>query len=206
MSELQRAARDVFHGYFGPWWPLAVAAVAGIILAPSVIFWEHISIDIPKFVEEWTKLGIGTVVLFFLLEIVNRRRDLNSSDERNRFLVTNHILGPLLGLQDDLRLHLARLASSPSEHDPARTTRMRNIWQHLVREISLMPLSKLDREWPPGLLTHNYMRDERLLEALLRADSDSALDPDEQRELNESLAYLEAEIRRYVSSEPGTRS
>lgn len=206
MNELRRAARDVFHGYFGRWWPLAVVAVAAVILAPSVIFWEHVSIDIPKFVEEWTKLGVGTVVLFFLLEIVNRRRDLSNSDERYKMLVTNRILAPLVALQGDLQVHLAGLANAPGRGDFALVTRMRNAWEYFAKEISLMPPSHLERTWPEGLTMHNYTRDERLLDALLRADSDSALDQDELKELTENLAFLEGEIRRYVSSEPGTRS
>lgn len=194
MTSFWRATRDVLHGYFGRWWPATAIGVALAIAAPSIVFWSDVELDRPKFVEEWVKLGVGTVALFLLLEIVSHRREQARAASTYRLHIHTCLHEPLLALRADVENVLVGLRSSGSRPDATTVARMRSVWQMFEQRMQGTVVVAPDQPWPTTIVAHNFTRDRNLLESILRASSTAEINNDEVAELQGNLDLLNEAI------------
>lgn len=91
-----------FKEFLGDKYWKGILIIVIIIFWPLIVFWDEVRLDEAKFVEEWIKIGIIGLIIFFILEIFNYIRLSNQVEINFKNQIQFILLNPLKRIDDYL--------------------------------------------------------------------------------------------------------
>ncbi len=176
-SEIQRRRKGValavlLRHHFGRKWPLWLLVITAITIAPIAWFWNDVGLAPDKFVEEWTKMIVSTLLVAIVVEFIVGRRQREEAAEETRGGLRRDYLLPL-----DRIIHSLQLLAAMSEIDLDVQDRLSSSihreWQELRerhrRQFILAAPALLEEEDLATIRALDIARMQRLLESALSA-------------------------------------
>jgi hypothetical protein len=133
----------VLRSYFGKGWPLFAVLLLAVVFWPPFVFRSRIVFAPEHFVEEWLKLGVGGVLLFFLLEIGRARSTEQRAVEKCRRTIHERYVPALKFVLQNLT---AFVATTKQQDLRTATTHIdkANLSWHSFEELTQMVTWDLD--------------------------------------------------------------
>jgi len=106
-----------------------IICISALTFWPAIVFWNQLTVDIPKFTEEWIKICTSGLIFYLILESIRKRQKAESESNFISSFIEGEI-GP--HLEYILHLFVNRRAELEKER-----TQVIHKWKYLGEKIGL---------------------------------------------------------------------